>query len=155
AELAKLGLTGASHILEGKQGLFSALSPSCNAADVLKGIGKAPLKITEIAFKQYACCRHTHSAAYAMSLLCEEFQIKESDIVAIVDFTYAVAVQITDNPDPQTEYAFKFSSQYCIAAMMIFQSLDDKVFHAEYVKNQQVRALMKKISVKISPELEA
>ena len=146
AELASLGFTGALEILEGEKGLIKAIAPEYNLEKLIVDFAK-PYKIMENSFKPYACCRHTHSANYAIEEMVSKYGIKAEDVKSIVDRTYQTAIDITDNANPQTVYAHKFSLQYCIAACLVYGNLSENIFTEEKIGNPLVQDTMKKIKV--------
>lgn len=146
AELASLGFTGATRILEGEKGLIKAIATEYNLDKLIIDFAK-PYKIMENSFKPYACCRHTHSANYAIEKLVNKFQIRAEDVKSIVDRTYKTAIDLTDNINPQTVYAHKFSLQYCIAACLVYGNLLENIFTEEKISNPLVQETMKKITV--------
>jgi len=153
AELAYLGFTGAPTILEGERGFVRALAPQFDMDCLTKDLGKS-LRIDQNSFKPYACCRHTHSADYCVEQILGDYSLNPNEIVSIVDDTYGTAVQLTDNPYPENPYAAKFSLQYCIAAAIILKDLSDRAFTQENITNPNIKELMKKIQVRICPELD-
>lgn len=146
AELASLGFTGASKILEGEKGLIKAIAPEYELDMLTRDFGR-PYKIMENSFKPYACCRHTHSANYAIEEMVFKYGIKAENVKSIVDRTYKAALDITDNANPQTVYAHKFSLQYCIAACLVYGNLLEDIFTEEKISNPLVQDTMKKIKV--------
>lgn len=152
AELASLGFTGASRILEGHQGLIRAIAPKYDLEKLVSDFAK-PYKIMENSFKPYACCRHTHSANYAIEKIVKKHRLKAEDVESIIDRTYQVALDITDNPRPNTIYAHKFSLQYCIAACLVYGDLLDDKFTEEKINNPLVQETMKKVTVKLDREI--
>ncbi len=146
AELASLGFTGASHILEGNKGLIKAVASEYKL-DKLTSDYARPYKIMETSFKPYACCRHTHSANYAIEEMVKKHGIKADTVKTIIDRTYKTALNITDNANPQTVYAHKFSLQYCIAACLVYGNLLENIFTEEKIVNPLVQDTMKKIKV--------
>lgn len=155
ARLAALGLTGASRILEGERGLLHALVAEPHLEALVQGLDPLRLKIQEISFKSYACCRHTHGANAAMANLIVQHQLQPEDIVQIVDRTYATAKQTVDNSHPATPYACKFSVQYCIAALLLGSTLMEDAFAEPFVSDFRLSPLMERISVVVDPVLES
>lgn len=153
AELSLLGLTGAREILEGERGLIRAIAPAYNL-DALTRNYANPYSILANSFKPYACCRHTHSAGYAIERILAAQPIAAEEIVKIVDRTYRMAANLTDNPNPTTPYAYKFSLQYCIAAAIVYRDLSDKSFSEERTKNPAIRHLMDKVKIVVDDTLE-
>ena len=152
AELAQLGITGASCILEGERGLLRALTQTCRPEILTDGLDPQQLAIEQNSFKPYACCRHIHSGNYAMQSL--RGQLRPEDVVSITDRTYALAVQTVDCPHPQTPYAYKFSAQYCLAAMLLYGDLMPDAFTEEAIARPGIRELMDKITVVVDQEAE-
>ena len=152
AELAALGFTGATRILEGDKGLVKAIAPKYDLDKLTMNFGK-PYKVMENSFKAYACCRHTHSANYAIEEIVRKYKIKAQDIKTIVDKTYGPAIDFTDNANPQTTYAHKFSLQYCISALLVYGNLSEEIFTEEKINNPLVQDTMKKVTVCLNEEI--
>lgn len=153
AELASLGFTGASQILEGNKGLIKAIAPEYELDKLISDYAN-PYKIMETSFKPYACCRHTHSANYAIEEMVRKHGITADSVKTIVDRTYKTALDVTDNANPQTVYAHKFSLQYCIAACLVHGNLLEDVFTEENISNPLVRNTMKKIKVYVDKDID-
>lgn len=154
AELASRGFTGATRILEGEKGFIKAVASDYKLEAITKDFGK-PYKIMENSFKPYACCRHTHSANFAVQELIKEAGLKAEMVESIIDRTYSTAVGLTDNPAPKTLYGHKFSLQYCIAACLVYGNVLDDVFTEEKINNPLVQDTMKKVTVILDPEIDA
>ena len=60
--------------------------------------------------------------------LLKDHEIIPEEIASIEDRTYHTALETTDNPYPATPYAAKFSLQFCLAALLVTGSLDDRAF---------------------------
>ena len=151
AELAQLGFTGAPEILEGERAFVRALSPDFHMerlVDFSKGY-----EIDRNSIKAYACCRHTHSANFCVEQLLKDQPIDPAQIESIEDRTYHTAIETTDNPYPNSPYAAKFSLQFCIAAMLVTGSLNDRVFTEENLKNPAILALMPRIRMIDDPAI--
>lgn len=154
AELAQRGFTGASRILEGEKGLVKAVAPDYKLEALTNNFAQ-PYKIMENSLKPYACCRHTHSAIFALTELVKEFNIKPGEVARILDKTYSTAIDVTDNPNPRSQYGHKFSLQYCLAAALVYGNMYDEVFSGESITNPLVQELMKKVVVLLDPGLDA
>lgn len=146
AELAELGLTGASRILEGEQGLLRALSKSYHPERLTDGLGSKYL-IADNSFKLYPCCRHIHSAIYNMDKLVRQHGITAQQIRQIRSYTYDTAKDLTDRLEPATPYACKFSVQYCLSAIANRGGYDIRIFDASSIEDPAIRALMPKVQV--------
>lgn len=154
AELAKLGFTGAHTILEGKKGFVKALNANGHLHAITDGLGTAPYQILSNSFKPYACCRHTHSANACVQWMKEHYKIDPAQIASITDKTYQLAIDLADAPKPTTPYSYKFSIQYCLAAMLLYGTLDESVFTPERTQQPQIQALMAKIRVEQDAQIQ-
>jgi 2-methylcitrate dehydratase PrpD len=153
AELAAVGFTGASRIFEGEKGYVRALAPKFDMDALIRDLDKNQYQILSNSFKPYACCRHTHSADYCAIEMVKKFNIDPKKIKKVVDHTYKVALDVTDMGNPLTQYAHKFSLQYCIAAAFVYQQLTPPVFTDEKINNPDVQRLMKNVDVVLDEKL--
>ena len=117
AQLARHGFTGAAQILEGAQGFFAATCPDPDPAVVLAHPDQVwQLHLTSI--KPWPCCRHTHgpiAAALELHRQLRETKAGAGEIARIKLATYRAALDVCDRPEPDSEYAAKFSLQHIIA----------------------------------------
>lgn len=146
ALLAKKGFTGPRKILEGDRGFFKAMSDVYDETRITEGLGEQ-FKIMENSFKIHASCRHTH---HAVDMLIDIFKKRKpllEEIESVKVESYQVALNITDDPDPQTEYAAKFSLQFCSALALLKGSASLADFNESSLWDEKVRALMKKVNV--------
>ncbi|MFD1037445.1 MmgE/PrpD family protein [Virgibacillus byunsanensis] len=153
ALLAQKGFTGARKILDGDRGFFKAMSDEFQVEKITKGLGEQ-FKIIENSYKIHASCRHTHHAMDLMIDYKKESQISSEEIDRITVKTYQVAINITDNDDPNTEYASKFSLQYCTALALINGQGGLDQFNDQALWNDEIRSLMKRVDVQVDPEID-
>lgn len=144
--LAEKDFTAASKILEGRRGFFEAMSNEYDADKITDGLGKE-FKIMENSFKVHASCRHTHHAMDLTSDLAKEQNINPDEVEKIEVGTYQVAIDITDNDNPQTVYQGKFSLQYCTALALVKQNGNLDTFTEENLWDDEVRNLMDKVII--------
>lgn len=148
--LAQKGFTGAKKILEGNRGFFEAMSNDYNAKKITDGLGET-YKIMENSFKIHASCRHTHHAMDLMAELTANTDINILDIKDIKVKTYQVALNITNNNNPTTQYSSKFSLQYCTALALVNGKGGLHDFNEENLWNEEIRSLMSKVQVEVDP----
>ena len=151
--LAEKEFTSAKKILEGRRGFFEAMSNTYDVAKVTNGLGKT-FKILENSFKIHASCRHTHHAMDLMVELARERKIGLKDVKKINVKTYQVAIDITDNNEPNTEYASKFSLQYCTALALLRGEGGLEAFNSESLWDKEIRELMKRVELIADPEID-
>lgn len=150
--LAEKDFTAASKILEGRRGFFESMSDEYDADKITDGLGKE-FKITENSFKVHASCRHTHHAMDLVSDLAKQQNINADEVEKIEVGTYDVAINITDNDNPQTVYQGKFSLQYCTALALVRKNGNLDTFNEESLWDDEVRNLMDKVNIYTDDEV--
>ena len=116
AMLAKNGFSGATHILEGKQGFFAGYARQEVCYDLFKDFGEK-WRAGLISFKPYPCCRHTHSAIDAA--LDIRRQAAGRGLKTIRLLTYTTANTVAGTRSPATGRQAKFSLAYCVASTLL------------------------------------
>jgi 2-methylcitrate dehydratase PrpD len=157
ADLARQGFTGARRILEGKRGFFIATSQDAEPERVVEGLkqGMGKYKISGVSIKPHASCRHTHPAIDAALVLRQHPGFALDQIAQVQVETYQAALDLTDNPQPTTPYAAKFSLYYCVACALWRGNAGLSDFTPQAIVDKDVRHLMARVSLVHSPEMEA
>jgi 2-methylcitrate dehydratase PrpD len=146
ADLARLGFTGATRILEGDRGFFAATSTAHDASKVTEGLGEA-WRISENCYKMHSCCGHTHTAIdVALGL---RQKIDGTEIAGIEIEIYGPGFEIVKQMNPQTLYQAKFSIAYCVAAALTEGRVGLEQFSADRT------ALLRKTQVRVAEDLTA
>lgn len=148
ALLAKSGMTGPVHILEGPQGFFAATCPGADPQEVMADHG-AHWLIEQVSFKPWPACRHAHPAIDA-ALAARAAGIRAEQVGAIALETYPDAVAFCDKPHPQSVIEAKFSLQHSLAVVLIFGRPTLAHFEPAVFERADVRALAGKVSVSAS-----
>ncbi len=107
-----------------------------------------------ITLKNHGCCGHTFAAIDGLLALMKSAQITAHEVAKIDIATYGPAVSVTDRPDPQTPQECKFSMQYVIAHAAYFGSVRIDAFEEMRMKDQEIRALMPKISLTLDQQID-
>lgn len=165
ADLAQRGFTGARRILEGSRGFFAATAPDANPvalSSVWTQSQPVPIfKIGRVSIKPHASCRHTHAAIDAALDLRAQLGEGASEVRAVSDVveirveSYQAALDLCDEPNPQTPYACKFSLHYCVASALCrgHVGLDDVT--PEAIGDPTVRRLLSRVSAATDSHYEA
>lgn len=153
AYLAEKGFTAARKILEGRRGFFEAMSDSYDPEKVTTGLGEH-FKIIENSFKIHASCRHMHSAIDLMIEIKNDTNVVLEKIGKITIKAYQSAIDITNNPAPETVYAAKFSMQFCAALALIQGDASLNQFNETMLRDETIRRLMERIEVIIDPDID-
>ncbi|MED4352821.1 MmgE/PrpD family protein [Schinkia azotoformans] len=150
--LSAKGFTGARRILEGRRGFFEAMSEQYDATKITNQLGEI-FKIIENSFKIHASCRHTHSTMDIVIDLAKEHDLQVDDVESISVGTYQVALDITNNADPNTVYASKFSLQFCTALALVKRQGGLLDFTEESLNDPIIRGLMEKVQVGVEASI--
>jgi len=160
ADLARVGFTGASKILEGDRGFFRAMSTSHDESKITAGLGR-DWKVSENCYKVWACCGHTHSAIdVAGELRSQRGGLRADDVASIRIETYGPGYEIVKAMNPGTTYEAKFSIAYCVAAALLHGGAPLDVFSSDHfanagVSDSEIATLLKRTTVSVAPDLTA
>ena len=142
ALLAKEGFTGASTIIDGKEGFLSAmgkLNIENNKVDLDN------FHILNVYFKKYPVCRHLHSTIDAAIEILDKNDLKAEDIQKILVKTYKIAAS-HDDYNPETNEAIRQSLPVSLAIASKDRNLS--------LNNLEVNEEIAKISSKIVIECD-
>ena len=161
ADLARMGFTGATQILEGHRGFFRAMSASYDPGRIREGLGER-WKIGENCYKLHSCCGHTHSAIDSALALRTEQQWSADDVLAntagIHIETYGPGYEIVKQLNPRSPFQAKFSISYCVVAGLLegrvgLGQFSADRFAATGVCCQPVRDLLRRTQVTVADDL--
>jgi len=171
ADLARIGFTGATRILEGERGFFRAMSGSYDESYVTDGLGER-WKIAENCYKLYPCCGHTHTAIDVALDLAAQVQSLSLGAQAslrenagrgagsgpggpphILIETYGPGYEIIKELAPRTPYQAKFSIGYCVAAALLDGRVGLDQFTPERLRDPAITALLERIQVVVADDL--
>lgn len=157
AELAARDFTGTRFVLEGKRGLYAATSTDARPHLVTAGLshGMEGYKISECVLKPYPSCRHTHAPVDLALALRQSTGLTPDQISRIEIDSYQATLDLTDNPNPDHEYAAKFSVQYCVAAALALGRLTLGDFGSQSRSDPVLRGLMARTEVRVAPEIQS
>ncbi|NYB51494.1 MAG: MmgE/PrpD family protein [Methanobacteriaceae archaeon] len=114
ALLASEGFTGACTILEGREGLFKAMSSMENLEKNVHWKNQDKYEIMGVYFKKYPVCRHLHSSLDAVINLMSKNKLNPTDIQNITVETYEIAASHA-NYQPETVEGIRQSLPVSIA----------------------------------------
>ena len=158
AGLAGAGITGAPYVLEGSElkGGFTQITingePSIER--LTEGLGEH-YSITDLYFKPYSACRHTHGSLQATLELMTEEKLNADDIEAVQVFTYAIsALAVGKGVTPESSFvAAQFSIPYGVAACLIDGELGPRQLTEQRISDPAVIELSKRVTVQMDEEL--
>jgi 2-methylcitrate dehydratase PrpD len=116
ADLAACGFTGPAQILEGRKGFFAGMCDDPSPERILDNPDDDwQLQLTSI--KPWPSCRHTHpiiDCALEIHGMLEGEGVRQIEIK-----TYQAALDVCDNPTPESEYQAKFSLYHTAAIALL------------------------------------
>lgn len=156
ADLAHIGFTGATRILEGDRGFFRAMSESFDATRITDGLGER-WKIGENCYKMHSCCGHTHTAIdVALDIRCKAAE----KIKSVHIQTYGPGFAIVKEMNPRSPYQAKFSLAYCVAAGLLegrvgLEQFSPERFSPDGVRAAAIATLLERTRVTVEEDLTA
>ncbi len=162
ADLARMGFTGATRILEGARGFFEATTAAYDASRITDGLGER-WKIAENGYKMHSCCAHTHTAIDAALTLRADprFPRDGATRIAAIDIeTYGPGFAIVQEPHPRTPYQAKFSLAYVVAIALLegrvmLDQFAESRFSPDGVRDLAVRSLLGRTRMTVRDDLTA
>jgi 2-methylcitrate dehydratase PrpD len=152
AFLARDGFTGASQILEGKQGLAAGLSRGPVKPEALTEGLRERWKILECTYKPYACCRHTHPSADALRVVIREHGLTPDDIEHVTAHVHRGAVDVLGQVvEPATVYQSKFSLGFVLALAAYRGRAGAGDFNEESLHDPRLRAFARRVEMVLDP----
>jgi len=158
AGLAGVGITGDRQVFEGSElkGGFTQITTRAEPKfeQLTAGLGEH-YTISDIYFKPYTACRHTHGAAQAALTLMKEEPPDLGDIVAVEVFTYGMAAIAVGKGvvAGDTFVSAQFSIPYVVAVCLVDRELGPRQLTEKRMADPNLLALSAKVTVRMDEEL--
>ena len=156
ALLVREGFTANPGALEHKQGFLEVFNgPGTYSVERMLENWGAPfmIEVGEPGLKPYPCCGSTHGAIDRALDLVQRYHPAPDAIAAIEVLAHARRLPHTDNPDPRTPLAAKFSMQYAVARALVDGAVRLEHFEGTAHLDPQVRRVMPRVTVRPHPEM--
>ncbi len=150
---AAAGVTGALDVLHGPKGFAAATSDDTGKWEAAFADLGQRICITEMTFKNHGCCGHIFAALDAVDDLRREHGFAADDVAAIHVGGYGPTKTVCDRPEARTEQECRFSTQYCMGALLVLGGVRLAAFAPENLANPAIRAIMPRVTVELDPEL--
>ncbi len=148
------GLTGATQILEGRQGMAAGMSDDAEPAFLTDRLGSR-WALAETSFKFHASCRHTHPAADALLALMQEHGLDSSKIESVTAKVHQAAIDVLGMVDePTTIHQAKFSMGTVLGLIAIYGSAGVLDFQDRALQSEEVARFRSRVSMALDPEVD-
>src|SRR5215216_5249153 len=155
AYVARDGLTGATSILEGQQGMAAGMSSDADPARLVEGLGER-WTVLDTSFKFHASCRHTHPAADALLQAMEENRLTADQIARVHARVHQAAIDVLGPvTDPRTVHQAKFSMGFVLALVALYGRAGVDEFTGEALTDPEVRAFHDRVEMVLDPAVDA
>jgi 2-methylcitrate dehydratase PrpD len=148
---ARAGVTGSLDCIEG---FGRAMGDGPDWEKALATLGR-DFHITQMTFKNHACCGHTFAAIDGALEVKKKLGFRTEDIRSMHIGTYRAGLEVAHYEEPRTPAEGRFSLKYVVATALTHGSVRLAAFGEDRLKDQATRALMKKMTVALDPELDA
>jgi 2-methylcitrate dehydratase PrpD len=156
ALIAQRGFESNPAALEHKQGWFKVYNGEGNYRPerIFENWGSPwEIETADMGLKQFPCCGSTHPAIAMMLALVREEGITPDAVERIDILAHRRRLPHTDNPDPRTPLAGKFSIQYVTARALADGAVRLRDFEGDAVMEERVRRLLPLISTGPHPDM--
>ncbi len=154
AYLAREGVTGASRVLEGDQGMAAGMSRDADATRLAAALGER-WAVNETSIKYHASCRHTHPAADALLEIVTEHDLAPEDIARITARVYRAALDVLGPvTDPRTVHQSKFCMGFVLAQIAVRRSASVLDFTDAALADPALRKLVGNVAMVLDPEVD-
>ena len=145
AYLARAGVRGPDHALEGEKGFYAAMCPDAEPQALTCPSGP-DWQIHATSFKPWAACRHAHpSIDAALGLrkawLPQAAELPWSAVASISVQTYADAIAFCDRVAPVDADQARFSLQHAVAVALSLGSPAPSAFDVPMILSADIAAL--------------
>lgn len=151
---AAQGVTGSLDILEGEAGFGRAMGGDPDWGRAVATLGE-DFHIARMTFKNHACCGHTFAAIDGALELKKKMGIQAADMESIEVATYRAGLEVAHYEEPRTPAEGRFSLTYVVATALTHGSVRLAAFCPSRLNDPATRAVMKRISLSVDPQLDA
>lgn len=157
AQMAKEGIGGPTHVLEGKEGLVEVIHDvQWNLEALVEDLGSRYL-LPSCSYKAYPTEALTHQPISAALKLMQEAGFKAEDVDQVVVETTTRGADILSDPSkykPETKETADHSLPYVIAIALLKGNVLPESFQEEVIKDEKVRDMMGRIKVVADPAID-
>ncbi len=151
---AQSGLTAASQILEGEQGMAAGMLGQGDTTKLVDRLGSR-WGLMETSFKFHASCRHTHPAADALLEIRNQHNLDCDEIDSINAYVYQTAKDVLGAVDvPTSIHQSKFSMGFVLALIARYGVAGVNDFSEAALQNPVNAELRSKVKMIVDDDID-
>lgn len=155
ADLAALGWTAASDILEAEYGFFHAAGGGFDPAAIMDRLGKPwTLATPGVSIKPYPSGSLTHPAMGEMMRLIHQYEIKPAQVQRVDVGGNSRMVSTLLHHHPTTGLQAKFSMEFGVAILLLERRAGLGEYTDHVVKRADVQEMIQRVNFYVDPEAE-
>ena len=155
ADLAALGWSAASNILEAQYGFFHAAGGSFDPKAIQDRLGKPwTFASPGVSIKPHPSGSLTHPAMGEMLRLVRQYDIKPADVEKVDIGANRNMVTTLLHHHPTTGLQAKFSMEFCMAILLLERKAGLAEFTDAVVQRPQVQEMIRRMNYYIDPEAD-
>jgi 2-methylcitrate dehydratase PrpD len=159
ALMAQQGYVANAAAFEHKQGFLDVFNgPGTYDPAKILANWYAPLECAgggDPGLKPYPCCNSTQASVGLTIDLARRHDLAPDRVARIDVMPHQRRLPHTDNPDPQSTLAAKFSVQYCVARALADRAVTLAHFEGEAHRDPSIRTLMPRVVARPHPDMPA
>jgi 2-methylcitrate dehydratase PrpD len=155
-ELARMGFTASTEILEAPRGFFRAAGGGYDEAAIRGKLGNPwTFASPGISIKPHPCGSLTHPGMTEMLRLIRAYNIEPGQVERVKVGTNQNMPNALIHHRPTTELEAKFSMEFCMAILLLERRARLQEFTDEVVRRPDVQAMIERIEFGVHPDAEA
>ncbi|MEX2451249.1 MAG: MmgE/PrpD family protein [Rhodospirillales bacterium] len=154
AMLAEKGFTGRRTIMETRDGFLSTFGNGIDGNQILETLGK-PFDFIEpgMTYKAFPTCTRTHPTIHAILQLKQRHDIDPGQVEKVVCAVSPAVDRILKFKIPNDKWEGKYSLPFCVALALTKGKVVIKDVSDESARDPELRRLMERVTMVVSPEL--
>jgi 2-methylcitrate dehydratase PrpD len=156
ADLAALGWTAADKILEAPRGFFQAAGGGFDPDAIVRKLGNPwTFRSPGVSIKPFPSGSLTHPGMTEILRLIRANKIKAQDVERVDVGTNRNMPNALIHHQPKDALQAKFSMEFCIAALLLYEKAGLNQFTDEVVNRPEVQSMIGRIHFGVNPVAEA
>jgi 2-methylcitrate dehydratase PrpD len=111
--------------------------------------------ITQMTFKNHACCGHAFAAIDGALALKAQMGLAAEEIARVRVGGYRATLEVAGIADPMTAAEARFSTPYLVATALTHGSVRLAAFEPARLEDAATRSLMRRVEVMLDPAVDA